>query len=57
MRITTILLRQHNGFMFKKNWHIAKNRIIRDTGVRAYLEEKNIPITNPFHFLREQKER
>jgi hypothetical protein len=56
MRITTVLHKQHLGFMTKRTWHLVKNRKIRDSGVKASLEEKGIKVTSPFEFLTKPKE-
>lgn len=51
MRITSVLQRQHIGFMFKRHWEHTKNRKVLDTGVVSYLTEKGIKVTNPDEYL------
>lgn len=57
MRITSILNRQHNGFMFHRHWHVAKNRKVRDTGVASSLKLKGVEVTDPQQYMKYEHEK
>ena len=40
MRITTVLKRQHIGFMFKKHWRVQGSRTPNETGAEQILLSK-----------------
>lgn len=51
MRITTCLLRQHIGFMFKRHWQIQGKQRIYPTPAEAVLTARGIKVTDVKEYL------
>lgn len=57
MRITSVLRAQHNGFMFKKHWHIQGKRRVQETSAAASLLAHGVNISDPKEYLENWKNR
>lgn len=55
MRLSTVLLRQHIGFHFKRHWILKGKRVPSETGAEAELVARGIPFVDPNEVIKEHK--
>ncbi|XP_055641492.1 39S ribosomal protein L37, mitochondrial [Toxorhynchites rutilus septentrionalis] len=55
MRLSTVLLRQHIGFHFKKHWIIQGKRVPMETGADVELAARGIPVVDPNELIKDHK--
>lgn len=55
MRLTNILLKQHNGWLQKIKWKIQGKRNILDTGVITKLQKRGIVVSDATKYLNTKK--
>lgn len=55
MKISTVLLRQHIGWHFSKNWVVQGRRKPIGTGVEKVLKERNVQVFKPEDILKKKK--
>ncbi|KAL1375215.1 hypothetical protein pipiens_017626 [Culex pipiens pipiens] len=56
MRLTSVVLRQHIGFHFKRHWIVQGKRVPSETGATAELAARGIPVVDPNALIRERRE-
>jgi hypothetical protein len=51
MKLTNVLLKQHNGWWFKLQWKYANKRTIQDTGAVAALQSRGIVVRDALEYV------
>ena len=51
MRITSVLQRQHIGFLLKKHWRLQGQRKVQETNAAASLLAHGLNISDPNEYL------
>lgn len=52
MHVTQALRAQHLGFMFKKHWLVQGKRVPRESGAKAVLESRGVPVNDAVEFIK-----
>jgi predicted GNAT family acetyltransferase len=52
MRLTNILLKQHNGWLQKLKWKIQGKRNIYETGIAASLQKRGIAVRDALDYAK-----
>lgn len=55
MRLTNVLLKQHNGWLQKLKWKIQGKRNILETGVASNLQKRGIAVRDALEVVAPKK--
>lgn len=56
MKFTNILLKQHNGWLFKLKWKFQGKRNVLDTGVVTSLQNRGIAVNDAESYVKQKRE-
>lgn len=54
MKLTSILLKQHNGWLFKLKWKYQGKRHVFDTGALSSLQNRGIAVVDAIDFVKQK---